>query len=263
MPSMLRSIIAVVATAETDPLLVRAAEEQVTALPAQLVRAEVDDLPAGVPTVVLPLAAEPRRAREAELRLRRTIGALAAVVDTRPLLVFDVASFTSRAGEIPAGGLRAGTAVAWSGTHAAAVDSLLDIAERLAGDRQLTVVHKGNSIKRTDGLLARRAQGRQLRTVIVDNFAAQLAADPGRFGCVVTHELYAALLLGTLAGARGGPPPRHHRLVDAAGRSVHVADHPTLRDAGEPPGQRRRLGLAAVRAAVAAAAAELASLPRA
>jgi hypothetical protein len=255
--------VAVVATAETDPPLVRAAQEWVTALPARVVRVAVDDLPAGVPTVVLPLAADARRAREAELRLRRTVGALAAVVDTRPLLVFDVASFTSRAGEIPAGGLRDGAAVAWSSTDAAAVDGLLDVAERLAGGRLLTVVHKGNSIKRTDGLLARRAQARQLRTVIVDNFAAQLAADPGRFECVVTHELYAALVLGTLAGARGGPPPRHHRLVDAAGRTLHVADHPALRDAGEPPGQRRRLGLAAVRAAVDSAAAELASLPRA
>jgi len=213
--------------------------------------------------VVLPLATDPGRARATELRLRRTVGALAGVVDTIPLLVFDVASFTSRAGEIPAGGLRDGAAVTWSSTDAAAVDRLLDVAERLAGDRQLTVVHKGNSIKRTDGLLARRAQARQLPTVIVDNFAAQLATDPGRFECVVTHELYAALVLGTLAGAHGGTPPRHHRLVDAGGRSVHVADHPALRDAGEPAEQRHRLGLAAVRAAVDAAAAELAGVPRA
>jgi hypothetical protein len=257
--------IAVVATAETDPRLVEAAEELVAAVPARVVRTRPGELPTGAPTVVLPLAADPRRAREAELSLRRTVGALAAVVATRPLLVLDVASFTSGGTEIPAGGLpdRDGTALAWSSTDAAAVDGLLDLAERVAGDRPLTVVHKGNSIKRTDGLLARRAQARGLRTVIVDNFAAQLATDPGRFGCVVTHELYAALVLGTLAGALGEPPPRYHRLVDLAGRSVHVADHPALRDAGEPPERRHRLGLAAVRAAVDAAAAELASLPRA
>jgi hypothetical protein len=247
-------MLVLVAAAETDPELVEAARRLAPA--AELVGPE--EVRPGRPTVVLPLAADPRRARVAELRLRRAIGALAAVVDTRPLLVFDVASFTSRAGEVPAGGLRDGAAVAWSSTG-----GLLDCAERLAGGRELTVVHKGNSIKRTDGLLARRARARQLRTVIVDDFAAQLAVDPGRFGCVVTHELYAALVLGTLAGAHGAAPSRHHRLVDATGRSVHVADHPALRDAGEPAGQRRRLGLAAVRAAVGAAAAELAGVPRA
>jgi hypothetical protein len=42
---------------------------------------------------------------------------------------------------------------------------------------------------------------------------------------------------------------------------VHVADHPALRDAAEPPERRRRLGLAAVRAAVGAAAADLAGAP--
>jgi hypothetical protein len=247
--------LALVATADTDPELVAAAERL-----APVVRIGPGEVRPGTPTVVLPLAADPRRAREAELRLRQAVGALAAVVDTRPRLVLDVASFTSTAGELPPG-VAGPAALAWSSTDAAAVDRLLDLAGRLAAGRELTVVHKGNSIKRTDGLLARRARARGLRTVIVDNFAAQLATDPGRFDCVVTHELYAALVLGTLAGARGEPAPRHHRLLDAAGRSVHMADHPALRDAGEPPEQRRRLGLAAVRAAVGAAAADLAGAP--
>jgi hypothetical protein len=242
-----------VSTADTDPELVAAAERL-----ARVVRVGLDGVRPGTPTVVLPLAADPRAARTAELRLRRAVGAVALVVDTRPRVILDVAGFAAGGGEVPPGVLREGTAVAWSETDAAAVDRLLDLAGRLAGGRAPAVVHKGNSIKRTDGLLARRAQQRGLATIIVDNFAAQLATDPDRFDCVVTHELYAALLLGTLAGARGEPAPRHHRLVDAGGRAVHVADHPALRHAGEPPEQRRRLGLAAVRAAVAAAAAELA-----
>lgn len=244
-------MLTLVATAETEPELL--AEARRLAADAEVVGP--GEVPTGRPTVVLPLAADPRAARAAEVELRRAVGALAAVVDTRPRLVLDVASFTSAAGELPPGALREGTAIGWSDTDDAAVDALLDLAGRLAGDRSLTAVHKGNSIKRTDGLLARRARARGLDTVIVDHFAAQLVTDPDRFGWVVTHELYAALLLGTLAGARGGPPPRHHRLVDAAGRSVHVADHPALRDAAEPADQRRRLGLAAVRAAVAAAVA--------
>ena len=241
-------MLTLVATADTDPELVAEARRLA---PVELIGP--DAVRPERPTVVLPLAADPRAARVAELALRRAAGALAAVVDTRPRLVLDVASFTSAAGELPPGVLRADTAIGWSATDPAAVDALLDLAMAVAGDRPPTVVHKGNSVQRTDGLLARRAQARGLDTVIVDHFAAQLVTEPDRFGCAVTHELYAALLLGTLAGARGEPPPRHHRLVDAAGRSVHVADYPLLRDAAEPPARRRQLGLAALRAAVAAA----------
>ncbi|MEK8145638.1 isocitrate/isopropylmalate family dehydrogenase [Streptomyces sp. M10(2022)] len=83
---------------------------------------------------------------------------------------------------------------------------------------RITVAHKGNSIKYTDGLFAltaRKAMEELVTTpsvvcdsLIIDHMAAELVRNPDKYRAVLTHsafaDLLAAVLDGQLAGDRGG-----------------------------------------------------------
>jgi isocitrate dehydrogenase (NAD+) len=96
------------------------------------------------------------------------------------------------------------------------VNDAFDLAERLGAGR-LTLVHKGNAVKSTDGLLyrltvevgaeraRRRPAGRppQLATAIIDALCAELVLTPDGHDVVLVPALYGDLVEGLCAGLTG------------------------------------------------------------
>jgi len=103
----------------------------------------------------------------------------------------------------------------------------------------VTVGHKGNSIRATDGLLAleaerRRAAGAaQVRweSLVIDHLAALLTSEPERFGLLAVAELYAPMVLGVLAAR--AEVTGAHLLLGAEGRTVRVAGSALVTGAAE------------------------------
>lgn len=84
-----------------------------------------------------------------------------------------------------------------------------ELARRRRG--RLTVTAKHNMLPKTDGLfvdvalsLAPAYPDVSLETLIVDDFACRLVADPGRFDVVVMPNLYGDILSDAAAGLVGG-----------------------------------------------------------
>jgi isocitrate dehydrogenase (NAD+) len=76
---------------------------------------------------------------------------------------------------------------------------------------KVTVVHKANIMKLTDGLflqcareVAKEYTHIQLQEVIVDNMCMQLVMNPGQFQVIVTTNLYGDILSDLCAGLVGG-----------------------------------------------------------
>ena len=91
---------------------------------------------------------------------------------------------------------------------------VVDFAFHLAkqeGRRKVTLVHKANIMKLTDGLfleegrrVAQKHPDVELQTLIADNAAMQLLKDPKSFDVVVTGNLFGATLSDLAAGLVGG-----------------------------------------------------------
>ncbi len=84
-------------------------------------------------------------------------------------------------------------------------------AERTGADPHLTVVHKANVLKKSDGLfrskcleIAAKYPGLKVDELLVDTAAMWLAKDPGRFGVIVTTNLFGDILSDLTAGLAGG-----------------------------------------------------------
>jgi isocitrate dehydrogenase (NAD+) len=78
--------------------------------------------------------------------------------------------------------------------------------------RKVTLVHKANIQKVTDGMFLRIGRERgedhpgvELDDMIVDNAAMQIASRPQQFDVIVTTNLYGEILTGVAAGVAGGP----------------------------------------------------------
>lgn len=79
------------------------------------------------------------------------------------------------------------------------------------GRKKVSVVHKANIMKLTDGLLLdccrkvnRDFPELQYEEVIIDNMAMQLVKDPSRYDVMVTENLYGDILSDLCAGLVGG-----------------------------------------------------------
>lgn len=77
--------------------------------------------------------------------------------------------------------------------------------------KKVTLVHKANIMKKTDGKFLRIGQeiskeygGIEFESVIVDNMCMQLVLDPGQFDVIVTTNLYGDILSDLCAGLVGG-----------------------------------------------------------
>jgi len=83
-------------------------------------------------------------------------------------------------------------------------------AAEARGGSKVTVVHKANILKASDGLFLRIARetaaeyGLPLEEMIVDNMAMQMVMRPGDFGVIVTMNLYGDILSDLGAGLVGG-----------------------------------------------------------
>jgi len=93
-------------------------------------------------------------------------------------------------------------------------------AARAAGRRRVTIVHKANILKRSDGLFLDVARGvgeafSDLSTddVIVDALCMKLVLDPTRFDVLLCGNLYGDILgdlgAGLVGGARNAPSANH------------------------------------------------------
>lgn len=85
-----------------------------------------------------------------------------------------------------------------------------DLARRL-GRRKVTIVHKANIMKLTDGLFLESIRGIageyadiEVEDVIVDNMCMQLVTNPGQFDVIVTENLYGDIISDLCAGLVGG-----------------------------------------------------------
>lgn len=78
------------------------------------------------------------------------------------------------------------------------------------GFKKLTLVHKANILKKTDGLFLdvgreiAKDYDIELEEVIVDNMCMQLVMNPQRFNVIVTMNLYGDILSDLCAGLVGG-----------------------------------------------------------
>lgn len=80
------------------------------------------------------------------------------------------------------------------------------------GRRKVTVFHKANIMKKTDGLFlqcardvhAKEGSGIELEEMIIDNACMQLVRDPTRFDVVLTENLYGDIVSDLCAGLVGG-----------------------------------------------------------
>lgn len=80
------------------------------------------------------------------------------------------------------------------------------------GRKKITVLHKANIMKKTDGLFldcAREAhaafgQGIQFEEMIIDNACMQLVKDPSKFDILLTENLYGDIVSDLCAGFVGG-----------------------------------------------------------
>jgi isocitrate dehydrogenase (NAD+) len=86
----------------------------------------------------------------------------------------------------------------------------LDYMRRL-GRRRLTIVHKANVLKMTDGLflrtaqdVARRAQGVAVDQRVVDALCMELVMRPETFDCLLLPNLYGDIVSDLAAGLVGG-----------------------------------------------------------
>ncbi len=84
-------------------------------------------------------------------------------------------------------------------------------AARVGRPARLTVVHKANVLKKTDGLfrsacleVAANYPTLQVGEMLVDTAAMWLAKDPGRFDVLVTTNLFGDILSDLAAGKAGG-----------------------------------------------------------
>lgn len=82
---------------------------------------------------------------------------------------------------------------------------------RLNGRKKVTLVHKANIMKETDGLflsvgrdLARVYPEVEFETIIIDNMCMQLVINPNQFDIIVTMNLYGDILSDLCAGLVGG-----------------------------------------------------------
>ncbi len=94
-----------------------------------------------------------------------------------------------------------------------ASERIVRFALRLARARQrrLTVVHKANVLRKSDGLFreaaleeSRSAPDVAVDELLVDTAAMMLVMDPGRFDVLVTTNLYGDILSDVVAGVAGG-----------------------------------------------------------
>lgn len=76
---------------------------------------------------------------------------------------------------------------------------------------KVTVVHKANILKYTDGMflevareVAKNYEGIDLEELIIDNMCMQLVTNPERFKVIVTMNLYGDILSDLVAGLVGG-----------------------------------------------------------
>ena len=76
---------------------------------------------------------------------------------------------------------------------------------------KVTVVHKANILKITDGMfletareISKQYKNIQLEEIIIDNMCMQLATNPERFKVIVTMNLYGDILSDLVAGLVGG-----------------------------------------------------------
>ena len=79
------------------------------------------------------------------------------------------------------------------------------------GISKVTVVHKANILKYTDGMfleiareVAKNYEGIDLEELIIDNMCMQLVTNPERFKVIVTMNLYGDILSDLVAGLVGG-----------------------------------------------------------
>ena len=79
------------------------------------------------------------------------------------------------------------------------------------GISKVTVVHKANILKFTDGMfldiareISKEYENVQLEELIIDNMCMQLATNPERFKVIVTMNLYGDILSDLVAGLVGG-----------------------------------------------------------
>lgn len=79
------------------------------------------------------------------------------------------------------------------------------------GISKVTVVHKANILKFTDGMfldiareISKEYENIQLEELIIDNMCMQLATNPERFKVIVTMNLYGDILSDLVAGLVGG-----------------------------------------------------------
>jgi homoisocitrate dehydrogenase len=84
-------------------------------------------------------------------------------------------------------------------------------AERVGRPPRLTIVHKANVLKHSDGLFrsscletAAAFPGLKVDEMLVDTAAMWLARDPGRFDVLVTTNLFGDILSDLAAGLAGG-----------------------------------------------------------
>lgn len=79
------------------------------------------------------------------------------------------------------------------------------------GISKVTVVHKANILKFTDGMfldiareISKEYENIQLEELIIDNMCMQLVTNPERFKVIVTMNLYGDILSDLVAGLVGG-----------------------------------------------------------
>jgi len=79
------------------------------------------------------------------------------------------------------------------------------------GRKKVTVVHKANILKLTDGLFLETARGIskdypmiEFQDIIIDNMCMQLVTKPGLFDVILTMNLYGDILSDLCAGLVGG-----------------------------------------------------------
>lgn len=100
------------------------------------------------------------------------------------------------------------------------------------GRSQVTLVHKANIMKLSDGLfmrcgeeVAQQYPGVELRTIIADNACMQLASAPGQFDVLVAQNLFGGILADLGAGLVGGTSAVWGELCGDDGVRVFEALH--------------------------------------
>lgn len=114
---------------------------------------------------------------------------------------------------------------------------------RKTGRKKVTVIHKANIMKMTDGMflevtrrVAKDYPDITLNDHIIDNCCMQLVAKPGQYEILVTPNLYGNIVVNVAAGIAGGPgiipgsnfgkraaifePGTRHVGLDIAGKNI-------------------------------------------